>query len=268
MTKRKRAKKSQFRKATEHKKRGRPEVGKELKQYLSIIDDLHGKLLNPDKYPDISETDQDVLTNIAYQSGFEDYEKSKLWGLVDNPDYQELIPKDTLESLNERIAISYHTWVNWITYSNYSDQYPKLVESLHPATQKLLPQIVPEYQSPEQVKVFQDLEAAYDPEQYSSYGTTDFLKFQEFEFAQYQRLAKDRRSHFLQLADQYIRFAELIREHAPITKEKKWPTRWMQDHKGIMKNLNKKKLFIPILQYITDHAFHRTEEITKKFGHY
>jgi len=268
MTKRKRANKSQFRIASAHKKRGRIKVGKELKQYLTIIDDLHGKLFNPAKYPDISKTDQDVLTDIACQSGFEGYEKSKLWGLVDDPDCQKLIPKDTLESLNKRIAISYHTWVGWITYSDYFDRYQELVESLHPATQKLLPQIVPEYQSPEQIRVFRDLEAAYSPEHYSQYGTMDFSEFRELEWGQYQKLAKERRSYFLKLADQYAQFADLIREHAPITNEKKWPPQWMLDHKGIMNNLNQKKLFIPILQYITDHAFLRTEDTTKEFGYY
>lgn len=42
----------------------------------------------------------------------------------------------------------------------------------------------------------------------------------------------------------------------------------MSKHKGITQNLDKKKLFIPILQYITDHAFYRKEDTTKEFGYY
>ncbi len=266
MSERKRATKGQFKKLVKYKK-GRSDTN-ELKQYLSIIDDLHGKLLNPAKYPDISETDQGTLSHIWLLNRFDDFEKSKLWQIAEAPDWREHISEDQLQDLKKRIINIYQSWVNWVQYSSYADCYPELVESLHPATQKLLPKIVPDYQSPEQIRVFQDLETAYNLGQYSNHRAADFSEFREFEFAQYQRLAKDRRNYFLQKADQYKQFAELIREHAPITKEKKWPTQWMLNHKGITQNLNKKKLFIPILQCITDSAFHRTADTTKEFGYY
>lgn len=261
MSERKRATKGQFKKLAEHKKRGRPEVGKELKQYLSIIDDLHGKLLSPDKYPDISETDQGTLASIWLLNGFDDFEKSKLWQIAEAPDWREHISEDQLQDLKERIINSYQSWVDWIQFSVYANRYPELVESLHPATQKILPKIVPEYQSPEQFRVFQDLESAFDPQVHSKYNLTDFAEFREIEPGQYQRLAKERRNHYLHLAD-------LIQEHAPITKEPIWPKGWMQEHKGINQNLEKKKLFIPILQYLTDHAFNRTDNTIKSFGLY
>lgn len=96
----------------------------------------------------------------------------------------------------------------------------------------------------------------------------DFAEFREEEPGRYKKLARERRKYFQNLAEKYARFADLIREHAPIPKEKKWPTRWMQGNKTLMENFKKKKAFFPILQYLTDHALHRIEDETTKYGLY
>lgn len=257
MSERKRATKGQFKKLAAHSR----SYSNELKQYLSIIDDLYGKLLNPAKYPGISNTDKEKVLTIAAIHDYDDFEKSKLWPIAENPNWPDLLPEGKLQDLKEQVINIYQSWVTWTQYSVYADSYPELVASLRPATQKLLPRIVPSYQSPDQIRAFQYLEAAFNPEEHSNYGITDFAEFREAEPGQYQKLAKERYNHY-----QYL--ANIIQKHAPITKEPIWPNGWMQDHKGIIQNLEKKKLFIPILQYLTDHAFNRTDESTKSFGLY
>ena len=42
----------------------------------------------------------------------------------------------------------------------------------------------------------------------------------------------------------------------------------MQNNKALMENFKKKKHFFPILQFLTDHAFHRTHEKSIQYGLY
>lgn len=77
--------KAQYKKASQLRKKKGPEGNEHLQEeynklgnYLSIIGDFNTKLFKPDKYPDISESDREIIDSIATLYGFEDYEKSKL----------------------------------------------------------------------------------------------------------------------------------------------------------------------------------------------
>jgi len=181
------------------------------------------------------------------------------WGIANSSDWRKQLDGDALEYLKGRIVSSYNNWFYWIQYGNYSDKYLELVASLHPATINSLPKIVPEFQSPNQIILNQDLEQAYDPVTYSNYGIIDFEEFKKYEPSRYQKLATDRRDYYLQMA-------ELIQTHTPIIKVEvdKWPREWMKKNKAIMKNLTTKRPLISILNYITDHALHRTGDVNTK----
>lgn len=272
MTERKRATNGDFRAAVEHKKKVKDDSEKnpdsnQLKCYLSIIDDLHTKLFSPAKYPDITSREEESLCSC--ELGFEEFEKSYLWGMVDAPDWKERLSdidsednvseEKALEFLKKRIVESYTSWVDWMQYSEYSDLFLRLVESLHPATINSLPKIIPEFQTPDQIRVFQELESVYDPQQHSKLGITDFKEFKEAEFPEYQKLVKDRLAclrHLVDLLDQ---------EKDKIVH---WPPSWIVNNVGIMKTLNEKKQFLPILKFLRDHALYRTESTATGLGKY
>ncbi len=250
MTKRKRANKSQFKKTSDYKKKKQSNTNG-LEQYLSIIDDLYGKLLNTAKYPDISKTDEEEILTIARWCDFDDFEKSKLWSGDD-------IPEDTPQILKDRIINTYQSWGDWIQGSIYTDRYLEFVESLHPATLNSLPKIVPEFQTPGQIRVSIDLETAYDcaPEKYSKYGCLDIGQLKEVEPARYRKLLNDRIFYHKRMFDSLNKEKERVDV---------WPRSWMQE-KAIQENLSQRKHLIPILNYITNHAFLRTDPHTKEYG--
>jgi hypothetical protein len=272
MTERKRATKGDFETAIEHKKKVKDDSGKnpdsnQLKCYLSIIDDLHTKLFSPSKYPDITSEEKESLC--SWELGFEEFEKSTFWGIANAPDWKErlsdidsegnVLKKDSLESLKNRIVESYTSWVDWMQYSEYQELYLPLVESLHPATINSLPKIIPEFQTPDQIRVFQELESVYDPQQHSKLGITDFKEFKEAEFSEYQKLVNYRSAYLRHLADL------LDKEKDKIVH---WPPAWIVNNVGIMKTLNEKKQFLPILKFLRDHALYRTENTATGFGKY
>ena len=248
MSERKRATKGQYRKTIEYKNKEKSRSDNELQMYLSIIDDLNGKLFNPAKYPDISSHDKELIS--CFDEDFADFEKSELWGIANSPDWRKQLDDGVLESLKGRIVSSYNNWFLWAQYGNYSDKYLELVASLHPATINSLPKIVPEFQSPNQIILNQELEQAYDPDTYSELRIDNFEQFKELEPSRYQKLATDRRDYHLQMA-------ELIQTHTPIIKVEvdKWPREWMKQNKAIMKNLTTKRPLISILNYIRKSNF-------------
>lgn len=267
MNKRNRVKVRRPKNTIEDKKKDRQDPN-ELMRYLSIIYDFRGKLFSISKYPDISNDDEEYLSNFEKQYGVEDFEEYQLWIIAEYLDWRKELPESVLESLKKEIIANYNSWLNWIQHSVYFNLRLELIESLHQATLYTLPKIIPEYQSPDQIRVLQYLESKYDPVNYSECGTVNFEEFREMEPVQYQKFAKCWRDYHLKEADQHKLAAKLIGEHAPIAKGKQWPTKWMLGNKGIMSNLDTKKPFLKILQYITDHALHRTENKTKEFGYY
>jgi len=278
MVERKRAIKGQFKKATKIRKELPVEDSQKLKQYLSTIDDLNSKLFNDKKYPDIDPDSYPLIDESGNEWGlwesidwdpslranFWQWTTQENWISVDNKVLEKNEKLQRLEEFEISIIIHYELWQNWIQHSEFSNQYLPLVESLHPATRALLANIVPSYQSPEEISVLETLERFYDPAKHSQHGNSTFKEFQEYERGRYQEFARSVRKHYSDKANELFEMAELIRKYAPITKEKKWPAKWMLNHKGIMGNLEKKKLFIPILQYITDHALFRGDSIPKK----
>lgn len=247
------------------------EERKELKRYLSIIDDLQAKLFSPTKYPealdDYSPSSDDIwgclyedynyLWELYNYFDFDEYEKSRLWGLVNAHDWPEHLTREKLNELKGNIVSSYQSWVVWIHESDSSDRYLELVNSLHPSTLNSLLSIVPEFQSPKQIKEIQQIECLYDPESHSEHEITSFDEFVEFYPYEYQQFLKGQLAYHENVAD-------IIRKH--IEKKDKWPRAWMKNDKQIAKRLMQVRQFIPILNYITNHALHRTS--THNFPRY
>ena len=233
----------------------------ELRWYLSIIGDFRGKLFNNSKYPEISGDDSEVLASflIDVENGPDGEYEEELWKIC-NGDSEKYVSEKQLDWMKKAIIESYRDWVDWIKDSEYKYDYPELLESLHPATLNSLPKIIPGYQSPDQIRVFQDLEKAYDPYVDSEFEIEDFKEFMENDPKNYQKLAKRQR-------DRHLRIADLIRKHI-IENTEIWPRKWMLANRKIMKNLESKKYFIPILNFITEHAYHRTDSKTKEHGFY
>ena len=261
MSDRKHSTKGQYRKTAEYKKekKGRPD--NELQRYLSIIDDLNGKLYNPAKYHATSDETSELLDSLrivlSYDQASGCSEKADLWQRAGDPEWREGFDERQWHYIEDEIISSYRYWMEWVQSSEYSDKYLELVASLHPATINSLPKIVPEFKSPDQIRLNQELEQAYDPDMYSELQIDDFELFKEVEPEQYQILARDRKDYHLQMAD-------LIQTHTPIIKTEKWPRGWMMKNKAIRENLTTKRHLVPILNYITDHALHRTEDVNTK----
>ena len=182
-----------------------------LRWYLAIIDDFDRKIFYSDKYSNYYDGDEesDVLLDLMIQpeNGPDEIDRTELWKIA-NGDSDEWVSDKQLEWMEDAIKNSYNDWATWIRYSDYHGIYPDLVESLNPATQNSLRKLIPDYKSPDQIRVYQELEKAFDPDEHSKWGIDDFDEFIKVESKNYQKLAKS-------VINDHEKTIKLIRKHVP-----------------------------------------------------